>query len=292
MSQGSRLTASGLPCSIVTPIVLIGLILASPEPAMVAAARPVEVQAGSVLQGPEKNEIISRAAQAYYSLKSDGLTEFHCQAEPDWDSMLKTMKPPPTDPDQLTPLLKQLRFEVAVGPDGGAIVSHHSDAAPPSQQMAERLRRVTGGVDQVLTGFFQVWAPFPFGTFFPASGQPTQIEEAGEQYRLTQKQGDADSAVVLTRDFEVTEISVITPKLAATLHPHFTRSEKGYLLNAVYATYKVEANQSNLTMKVEYQNVEGFTLPETLSASVVAQGLEVPIIVKFVAYKVTRRAGK
>jgi hypothetical protein len=278
--------------SFVIAIILIGSAVTSEEPAIAQEPSPAQGQAGTQLQDSEKNEIVRRAALAYYSLKRDGLVEFHCQAEPDWDSMSKAMKPPPTDPEQLMPVVKQLHFQVAVGPDGGALVSHQFDAAPPNAQMAQRLQLMTGGVDKMLSGFFQSWAPFSYGSFFPTSGETFQMEEAGNLYRLTQKQGDTDSTIVLTHDFEVTEIMVTTPKFATTMHLHFTQGEKGYVLNDLEANYKVGTDEANITMKVEYQNVEGFTLPETLIARVTNQRMDVPVTLKFVAYKVTTRAGK
>ena len=248
---------------------------------------PVDAQSG------DKDKIIRQARQAYYNLKTEGLMEFHCEASPDWDSMLKIMKPPPKDPEQLLPLLKQLLFKVAVGPDGGAMVSHQSDAAPPSQQMAPRLAQVTSGIDQVLNGFFQAWAPFVFGTVFPEPHQEYELEDSGGQYRFHQKQGPADVVVTMTRQFAITEIAVKTPQLEATMHPQFFPGNKGYLLSKLDAAFKVgPATEMDLSINVDYQEVEGFTLPDVLTAMVTVPGgtaLDVTIKLNFINYRVTKR---
>ena len=247
----------------------------------------------SLARAADKKEIIRQAREAYYNVKAAGLVEFRCQASPDWDSIVKAIKPPPADPDQLLPLLRQLHFGVAVGPDGGAVVSHQFDGAPPSQQMAARLSLMTTGADQVLNGFFQSWTPFVFGSAFPESNAEYELENADELYRLHQKQGSADVVVTMTREFVITEIAVKSPQLEATIRPQFSRNNKGYLLSRLGDVYKIGPTaQGEFAMDIRYQEVEGFTLPAALTANVTVTGsttIAATFEINFVNYHVTKQ---
>ena len=102
----------------------------------------------------DQRDTLERINKSYYNLKAEGLEEFRCRVVPDWDSVYRSVK---ADADglQLRDVLDRVHFEVAVGPDGAASISRTFDTPPPSQQLAERIRTVTSGFEQVVEGFFQ-----------------------------------------------------------------------------------------------------------------------------------------
>ena len=114
----------------------------------------------SLAHGTDKKEIVRQARQSYYNLANAGMNEFRCQVLPDWDTTFKTLKADPIGRDQVLPILRKTHFELLVGPDGASTVSHRSELVPPNEDVAERVRKATGGTEQVLTGFLHTWSGF------------------------------------------------------------------------------------------------------------------------------------
>jgi hypothetical protein len=245
-----------------------------------AAAFPAQSAAG--------DKLIRQAGNAYYHVKVAGLKTIQCEALPRWDSMVKQMEPESADRDRILALLKQLHFEVTIGPEGGATVSHRFTGAPPDSEMAARVQKAAGGIEQALNGFFQLWGPFAFGTYFPSPGSAYQLDRVGVQYRLTEKQGSTEAVSFLNPDFEITKIVTKTPQFMVTMRPAFSRGAEGYLLNAVSADIQIGTNQAGMAMTVTYENVLGVTLPASLDAKVNAQGSTSVIQIQFAGYRIGR----
>src|SRR5579863_8004534 len=161
-------------------------------------------------RGATDEEIMQRARQSYYNLKDEGLVKYRCRLVPDWKSMAKSLTAD-ASAQELFPLLSGERFEVAIGPDGASSISHHSDQTPPNEQAAERLRKVTGGLEQTVTGFFQMWSVFMFNSPLPDAGESYLLEDLGERYRVTYKVGANDVVTTMTKDLAIDEMKVTTP---------------------------------------------------------------------------------
>jgi len=240
--------------------------------------------------GADRKDVIREARRSYYDLKSKGLAGFECQVSMDWDSMFKTLKPDATGRDQVIPILKKTQFQVLVGPEGASTVSHHSDVAPPNEEVAGRVRQSTGGVEQVLTGFFQTWSGFMMGAPFPEADGDYLLENLGENYRLTYKETSVDVVISMAHDFTIDEMRVTTPDFEARVHPEFARNQGEFVLLGYEATYKAASGApQQLSMKIENRDVQGFSLPATVTATVdlPAGKLEMPLI--FSDCKVTKR---
>src|ERR1700674_3373180 len=66
-----------------------------------------------------KKEIITRAHQAYYNLRNEGLAEFTCSVTPDWNALLEDVrKSDPAGADRAVTTLSRLHFTVSLGRDG------------------------------------------------------------------------------------------------------------------------------------------------------------------------------
>jgi hypothetical protein len=222
---------------------------------------------GALLRGADQSELLNRANHAYYDARRDGLTGFRCQVVPDWDQIYSNIKADATGEELLT-FRRQTHFEVSIGPDGASTVSRKSELAAPNQQIAERLRRATAAVEQVLTGFFQTWSMF-FGPPFPTPDDKSlKLEDLDGQYRITGKQGQAEIFESMNRELMITEMKVAVPGTEITLLPKFSRLPKGYVFIGYEGTTKTASGTMAVEVTIENQEVEGFGLPKTVTVNV------------------------
>jgi hypothetical protein len=225
----------------------------------------------SAAQQPDKNEIIKKARQSYYSLKNEGLNEFRCSMTPDWAYLLQEQrKADPAGIDAAVKKLQALHFSLTLGLDGEAQVLHN-DLAAENEQVAAGLKQVYTGMSQMASGFFQTWSGYMISTALPDPGIDFQLDEVGSDYRLTYKEGTADVVTTMTKDFVITTQSVKSKEFDATLKPQFNKIAKGLVLASYKASYRgaTPAEATELDVSMNYQEVNGFQFPSdtTLSGS-------------------------
>lgn len=245
-----------------------------------------------LLRAQDKNQrdVIRRARASYYSLKGRGLVSFQCQVVPDWDALFLALNPGAGAQDPVLQLLKQTRFQVAIGPTGASTVSHQSDYAPPNEQIAARVRQTTSGLEQTITGFFNIWSPFTFGSPFPDAESEFQLEDLAGQYRLTYKQGTAQVVTTMTGDYAMTETTFKSPQINMDFHPEWSRVNGVYILSAFKASYSAApAGTQELEGKFTYQEVDGLELPMTLDVKVVTPARTVALQITFAGCRVTKQ---
>jgi len=228
----------------------------------------------------DKKAVLLQTNQAYYNLKSNGMAEFSCQVSPDWDAGYKEIKMDSVGRDQILPIAKQMKFLVAVGPSGAATVSHEIGQASPSDDVADRLQKMAGGIEQMIRGFFQTWSQMMVNPPLPGTAEEYQMEEKLDGYRFTAEATKIQVAVSVSRDLIVDSIYAKTPEFEGTVHPQFERTKGGLVLRSYDATYKTQSgNAQQLSVNVQYQEIEGLKLPRTITLTMsLPQGhLEMPI---------------
>lgn len=242
------------------------------------------------LQQSADQEILRQARQSYYSLKSRGLVQLRCVVQPDWDSMYKTMNPDKVGTEQLLPILRSTHFTVLLGPDGASTVSHESDIAPPSEEVARRIRQSVDGMEQLLTGFFHTWSGFMFNSLLPEPDSKYHLEDLGEKYALSFGDSANQIAEVLSHQLAIEEVKVTSPEFDATLRPQWSASSNGLVLTGYEANYKGATSEAlKVSVRVEYREVEGLSLPSTVNAEVPFAAGHVSIRLAFLDYQVKKR---
>lgn len=238
-------------------------------------------------QSRANDRIIRRAERAYYHVKVAGLKSIRCVAAPQWDSMVKQIEPESADRDRFLALVKQLHFEVTVGPEGRATVRHSFAGRAPDSEMAARVQKAANSIDESVTSFYKLWGPFAFGNYFSAPGVAYQLAYSGGQYRLTSKHGQTESVTLLNRAFEVTEDVVTTPQYRVTMRPVFSHGPEGYLLESVKGDIVMGAHHMSMAMTVNYRKVQGVTLPASYDTLVNAGG-QILMQIRFADYRIVR----
>jgi len=247
---------------------------------------------GQVLSPSDRKSIVEQARRAYHRLSPDGLAELRCEFKPDYDSIFAQLKVDTVAQHDLLAMLKNVRFRIVIGPDGASIVSHDSDAPPPNEEMAQKLRQSIAGVEQVATGFLQTWTPFALTSPLPVPNADYKLEDLGQKYRLTDHEGKADATIIMGRDFAIDEISVSAPEFSGVVHPTLGSTKDGFVLVGYEATYTVAGagTSQELSVKVDYGDVDGAQLPSVVNATVSLPNGKVTMPFRFSAWVVKRRA--
>jgi hypothetical protein len=239
----------------------------------------------------DKRDVIEKARASYYSLKSNGLIQFQCNLTPDWEALLKdTRKSDPDGTDRAVRTLKQLRFTVSLGTSGSAKVTH-TTVTPTNGQMAEGLNKVYGGMEQMVSGFFDTWSPFMVTSPLPAVDSNYVLDEKQGQWNLSYKEGTADVATTMSRDLAISALKVTTPEFNSTIQPQFSRSPKGFVLTGYQAEYfgKSPDEATKLNVRIAYQEVDGLQLPQTLSLDGSYGGSPFQVAVTFSGCRATKQ---
>jgi|SRR5580658_395888 hypothetical protein len=240
----------------------------------------------------DKSEVIRKANETYYSLSGNGLTAFRCQVLPDWDATYKDLKMDAVGREQVLPAARRIHFSVAVGPTGAVSISHQSDVAPADEELAKRLRDTTSGLDQVLTGFFQTWSQFMVNSPLPGPVSGYQMEENGNGYRLTADKKDVHAAISMGRDFVIDSMAAKTPDFEGTIHPHFVPHAGGLVLTKYEANYGNGSTSQALSVKVEYQDIEGLPIPRIVTMTMSLPQGEINEPITFDDCRITKKQAK
>jgi hypothetical protein len=225
------------------------------------------ILAAASAHAADKKEVVEKARASYYSLKSNGLVEFQCNFMPDWDALLADeRKADPAHAAGAIRTLKQLQFTVSLGTSGSAKVTHTA-VTPVNDEMAKGLNQIFGGMEQMVSGFFDTWSPFMVGSPLPAADSNYQLEELPNQWNLSYKEGKADVAATMNKGLGIKAVKVTTAEFNSSIQPKFFRTPRGLVLTGYHAEYygKSPDEATKLNVWIGYQEVDGLQLPETLS---------------------------
>jgi hypothetical protein len=162
-----------------------------------------------------RQQIVSQARKALYNLRQQGLIGFECAVTPNWDALLADEhKTNPEGADTAVKTLNQLHFVATLGADG-KLKLRHNELTAQSQQMMDSLRQIYGGMEQMTSGFFDTWSFFIINSPFPEANSEYKLEDAGPQYLLTYRDGPADVATDLRKDFAISNLKVTRPSSIA-----------------------------------------------------------------------------
>jgi len=251
---------------------------------VLAAAWPARVLA-------DDKDTIRQARQASYSLQREGFGGFQCGVTPNWDLLLADQrKADPASADAAVKKLRQIRFTLLMDRDGKTTIKH-TEVPAENQQVADALKQIYGGMEEMLTGFFQTWNTFMLTSPFPAPEDTYQLQDLGSAYRLSYKDGDADVLTNMSKDFVIGDLKVTTREFTSSIRPQYAKNPKGLILTGYDADYQSSKPEERTVLKVAvgYQPVVGFQLPRTLKLSGSYGGDAFGIEVAFADCSATKR---
>ena len=240
----------------------------------------------------DKQEIIRQAKRAYYNLQSQGLLEMQSAVVPNWNATLKEELKTDIAPDHpALKILNGIHFWLSLDQKGAAKVTHQNDNTSTDLASIEGMNQTISGVEQVLSGFSQTLAPFLFTSPFPEVESAYELQEQGEQYRLSYKEGQFDIVTIMKKDFAVVELKVSGPEFNASVKPQVTSTPKGFLVTGYQANYQSGSGTESyqLSMRIDYKEVEGFQVPAKLGADATVNGATHKMELQFTDYQIKKK---
>src|SRR5260370_10334756 len=249
--------------------------------------------AGFARNQNDGKEVIRQARFAYYSLRRLGLSEFRSSLIPNWEVVLdQTIKSDPVRRQDALKALNSLHFHMLLDSAGVVTVAHQQDAPAANEKVAVGFDQIFKGMEEAVTGFFSTWSLFMLNPPFPESESPFQLEQAGAQYRLSYKEGDADVVTLMTKEFIITDLRVSSNSFTSSIRPQLTRYKNGFVLTGYDADYDPKTGPGRVKLKVQigYQEISGMQLPHSLNVDAVYDGTQNQVELVFANCPVKPRA--
>ncbi len=212
-------------------------------------------------RGADRKDIVRQARAGYYSLKSEGMAGYSCQIKPDWTFMEKLLDGEQGG-NEVLHILRQVRFQVVIGPNGEATVSHQSEATPPNDAVRDRVQKIIGGLEQIISGFFQAWQGFVVTPPFPEVESDYQVVDLGQKLQLAYRQDQVGVQMSMDHNFSIGEMSIKMEQINVTIRPRFELDEGKYVLSAYdFENVMNTGEKQQGTVTIQNQKVEGLILP-------------------------------
>ncbi len=211
-------------------------------------------------------ETLDAARAAYYSLRREGLASFTCLVTPNWDQLLASRwRTDPAGSAKAYKAFSSLTFGVEVAPGQRPKVLHAD--VPGGDTESDALKRLVGGMEQTVSGFFDTWAPFMMTT--PIPGATAEVTQAHGLWVIDYKEGTTKIGLVMREDYTIESTRILTDTFASVIQPQFIKSPKGLVLTAVQGSFRKlpDGPPVSLQLRIEYQNVSNFMLPKRLYVS-------------------------
>jgi hypothetical protein len=206
-----------------------------------------------------KQDVITAARAAHYSLARKGFKGFTATVEPNWDVILAQTATPAN-----LKIFRAVRFTMVVDENGAVTVSHEAGANAAS---AEVVNRIHSDVQRLVTGFFNTWRNFVVNSPFPET--QIKIENSGKQYRLSYTTPSGEVTIAMTDELLIREWYLSGPTVKRTVKPQFQKTPEGFLLTDYKQIFEPvgEGIKTTLDFHIEYQDLNGMKVPQKVRLS-------------------------
>jgi hypothetical protein len=123
---------------------------------------------------------------------------------------------------------------------------------------------------------------------FPAVESEFELEDVGGRYLLSYKDGDTNVSTTMTKELEILQIEIRSPKLRASVKPVLSKTDGVYILLGYQATYDPidGTGKSSLNVQLDYQDVDGLQLPRRFNLNAIYDGTPAQVELLFTKYQV------
>jgi len=223
---------------------------------------------------PDKGVFIQEMRMLYYTPTTAGLRSFSCDARLDWHGILERASAGKTIPADAPAVvyLNKVKISFTATMDGKSNI----DWTQPTGEFPGEVssyNQMKGGVQQMLQGFFQFWAPNINGTLLPGPKDDFRLVAENGGYRIYVSDAENSVEEVVDHDRVFKELHVKTPSMAGDFALTFSPSPEG--LKITGADGNVSQNggaPAHIRFGLDYQPVGGFQVPRNVSMEVVNVG--------------------
>lgn len=224
---------------------------------------------------------LAKTARLYYSSAKAGLTGFDCDVHPDWHALFVSANKGAEAPnsDAHMALLKTVKIKMHARMKGGSTIDWVMDASPDKpldEDTTEMLDGMHQSVQQTLEGFLQFWSPFMEVSIVPDRADGLEITHGATSHTIHAKQGETELTEVFNRDLVLEQFNVVLSGTSIQFAPAYESTPQGLLVNAFSADIlpagATAGQGQKMRVKVDYQTVDGLTIPARLNMDVVGTG--------------------
>jgi hypothetical protein len=204
-----------------------------------------------------KVEVLQKAHAAYYTLQAQGLKNFQVNIEPNWKQFIDDMKRTQAPSEQKMAVLSLIQCSVTVDSQGAATVTPYSTDGKPIDHIADDS---VSGLKQMVQGFYQTWSAMVITSVFPdVQDTSFTMQEQSDGYLFTGSGPSAGQEFVLSKDYLLTSMKVVSGGTLVAIIPKYTKIDKGLLLTGIASDINNGAQQ--IGIQIQYQLISGFQLP-------------------------------
>lgn len=271
------------------PLSLLATLMAvaAPPGAYAQSSAATPHQPAAPTQPPAKvaspDALLANAAKLYYSYSriGNGLDGFDCAVHPDWKKIVVVASKgaPDASTEQHIQLLNGIKLNLHAQLMGRSTLDWDESSNVGKTLDEDSLTLLTGmhqATEQTLQGFLQFWAPFMNGSVVPSSSKGLDITQSVRGYKLVAVQGDTSVTERFDPKLVLQEFDVAMSGAAMRFSPSYKSTEKGLLVTSFTAHIQppesASAKSQEMHVAIEYETVNGFSIPARLSMDVVNTG--------------------
>ena len=234
---------------------------------------------GIQIQAQDKKVILKQANGLYYSFKDHGFSGLRCIVEPNWKKLLEDNSSADYGPLNL---LELVSFSVSVDKNG---ISKVEPLLRGGGELDKRIVPTIGGLQQIISGFYQTWTNLIVTTPFPEGDDAITLKEEGGNYRVIAND-NSDSQYVMSKDLIISEMSVSIPNPKVTMRPKYSKTDRGLLLTGL--DFDINNNQTKVHFDLQYQEVDGYKLPTRVAYQMAFPNGQILLEMSFSKYQVSK----
>jgi hypothetical protein len=228
-----------------------------------------------------ENEWLAKTAKLYYSSAKAGLAGFDCQIHPDWHTLFASAGngQAVADDDPRIALLKSVKITMHARMKGGSTIEWVADSDPDKpldQSSTEMLDAMHRSIEETLEGFLQFWSPFMEVSVVPDSGEGLEITHTPTVHTIRASQSGTELTEVFSSKLVLEQFNVNMNGTSIKFLPIYTATPQGLLVNAFEAHIlpagATAGQEQAMKIDIEYQPVDGLTIPARLKMNVVGTG--------------------
>ena len=263
-----------------TALLAIGLSAAAAG-AQAPASAPSAPQSAQAAQPNPDTEWLANTSALYYSSAKAGLTGFDCAVHPDWHTLFASANKGETiaDDDPRIVLLKSVKITIHAHMMGNSTIEWVADSRPDKPRGDSSTALLDGmhqSVEQTLEGFLQFWSPFMEVSVVPDSVQGLEITHTPTVHTIHAKEGDTEMTEVFSHELVLEQFNVNMKGTAIKFSPTYKSTPQGLLVSK-FAAHILPAGAPPeqaqvMNVAVDYQTVNGLTIPGQLSMDVIGTG--------------------
>jgi hypothetical protein len=239
-------------------------------------------------------QIIRSANEAHYNLTAAGLKSFSCKiGVKEFNEMSQGLQDiNPVDytrsavKDYIIDYLKNVQILATLKNDGEINLALSSNIDSGVEALDKRFESMTDGAKGVVRSFLGIWGELTFQSIFSDIGPDFSLSDKHNSYFVAYGQDDVDVNVRLTKEGRLTEFTTRTAEGDLNLKTNFLNSDKGFLLKDY--TVRLIDESIEISAKIDYRQIDGFYLPQTVSILNNIKTGPVGITLSFFDYKLEK----